>query len=67
MNNDDGMMDASEMCIRCRFYELDEDRDDMGACRRYPRTFHPQGGWMLAIQKPDDWCGEFVIDKMELN
>lgn len=60
-------MGAVEVCIACRYFEIDDERDDIGVCRRYPRTYHPQGGWVLAVHKAEDWCGEFKPDRLELN
>ena len=58
---------SDEICASCHFYEPDDEDTDFGACRRYPRVYHPQGGWVVTVQREDDWCGEFKPHRLELN
>lgn len=51
-----------ETCATCRFFLLDDPKDEGGICRRYPSVHvgdEESGGWTQSPMLPDDWCGEY--------
>lgn len=51
-----------ETCASCRFFLLDEQKDEAGFCRRYPPVYvgsEEEGGWTHAVTWFDQYCGEF--------
>jgi hypothetical protein len=68
-----------EQCATCRFWDnsenakesCDEVSHDLGLCKRYPPTIHPQAGTRIGntsfgvnypvfpLLDDDDWCGEY--------
>lgn len=54
--------DCSPACASCAFFSLDEPKDEMGYCKRYPPIFvtdESGEGWTHSVSAFDDWCGEF--------
>jgi hypothetical protein len=52
-----------ETCKTCRFFLLDDPKDEAGFCRRNPPQYvgdEENGGWTFAVITPVDWCGEYV-------
>lgn len=50
-----------ETCSNCRFFLMDDPKDDAGYCRRYPPQYvgsEEEGGFTYAVITPADWCGE---------
>jgi hypothetical protein len=53
-----------DTCSNCRFFKLDEEKDEAGFCRRFPPVYMPSddesigGGWTFSVTWFDGWCGE---------
>jgi hypothetical protein len=51
-------------CANCRFFHLDDPKDEIGFCRRMPPVYIPSdedgagGGWTFAVTWFDVDCGE---------
>lgn len=64
-------MTRSESCLRCRYFdqtENDDDDDEMGLCRRYPRVIIDDGNAnMYPVHYTTNWCGEYQSSRSALN
>jgi hypothetical protein len=51
-----------EACTNCRFFLLDDPKDDAGYCRRNPPVSvvdDEGGGWTFPVVVPAEWCGQY--------
>lgn len=51
-----------ETCTSCRFFIMDDPKDDAGYCRRFPPVYvSSEDGASIAypVVVPADWCGEY--------
>lgn len=51
-----------EACINCRFFLLDDPKDEAGYCRKGPKVFVSDdsgSGWTYSVNEPDEWCGSY--------
>lgn len=51
-----------ESCAKCRFFLLDDPKDEAGYCRRYPpKPVTDDEGmcFTFPVAATDEWCGEF--------
>lgn len=47
-----------DRCENCMFWRA--VNDGIGECRRYPPVPVAQGGSLLPLTRPGEWCGEYI-------
>ena len=53
--------DMPETCASCRFFLLDDPKDEAGLCRLEPSKYcwdGESGGWSQSVMSHDEWCGK---------
>jgi hypothetical protein len=53
--------ETPETCASCRFFLLDDPKDEAGLCRLEPAKYvgdEESGGWTQAVMTYDGWCSK---------